>query len=279
MVIDYFNKLSRDYNYFFYDEYVEMQRISCSELKNVFKIKFDNYIKRNIIKKRFVKIYLDGYYLEGHNKYLVEHKSIECMIYGVDKRRYFVFFLYDQKICEGQIKQSNINKALMNDLLVIMFFSPSFDMKPIDFDSLYESIKDYLEGINTSKKYSNVMGKNEGYFGLNIYNGILESDEIFLRFCSEPEMAYIILEHSLLLKKCILYLIYKRKIKREKSYNKLFEILILKKEKIYYAVKEGNVSDFTLQEIKSNLLACHELEKKLCVQLLNDLLDNKNNSE
>ncbi len=180
------------------------------------------YIVTNINSKRYLEIWLDEYYVEGLEAYRKYSYNHESLIYGYDEHGGKVRML---SIVSGKPTRMAISietvsmawqKAAGNNTIIKTFeYLPDEAGYELDVNHIIAQMKNYMNGYNCSVEYQYLAERENGVFGINIYDAILESVERKDKFLSDKRIAYLIKEHKECMRFRIQYLFEKGHLETE----------------------------------------------------------------
>lgn len=171
------------------------------------------YIKNNIDSNRYLEIWLNEYYIDGLVAYKKSTYFHESLIYGYDEEDRSIQML---SIYNGKLKALNVSiEALVFAwsepveccaIIRTLEYSPDENGYELDVTHICKELQNYLQGRNSTEDYMYIAQKEEGAFGLKIYDEILNTDIGQREFLSDFRIAYMIKEHKECMKFRIDYL-------------------------------------------------------------------------
>lgn len=270
LMLDYFARPQRNYDYYTFDKYISFQRYMREELCLLFKKDIKYFIYRCLKLRKYVILYIDAYYLEETVWYRKEHKQLELMIFSCMKDTWFKGVYIDgTQLIASKIPWKMFNKSLCGERIITMQYSPQIDMSKIPIDSLIVQIEDFIKSRDTSKKLFGLSGVMGDKFGLSIYDEILGKKDNLLEFSQNPRLSYVLLEHTFLMQKRINYLFNKGILNRK--YEDVLEILICDMKKMNEDIVKGKELNYLMVKSRELLLRRKKIEKKFYSEILEKL--------
>lgn len=198
------------------------------------------YIKNSIDSNRYLEIWMNEYYIEGlraYKKYVYFHESL---IYGYDEENRSIQMLsvYNGKIKALDVPIADLESAWSEPvdycaIIRSLEYSPDENGYELDVAHICKELQNYLQGKNSAKDYMYIAQKEEGVFGLKVYDDILNTDIGQQEFLSDIRISYMIKEHKECMKLRIDYL-YEKEMLSFSEYLKMDNIMqnILKMSKV-----------------------------------------------
>lgn len=199
-----------------------------------------DYIRNNIDSNQYLEIWLNEYYIEGLMAYNKRTYIHESLIYGYNEEKMSVQMLsiYNGKIKSLDVPIDNIVYAWREPVSLCtvirsLEYSPDENGYELDVVHICKEIQNYLNGNNSTEDYMYIAQKEEGAFGLKVYDDIMKTDIGKQEFLSDVRISYMIKEHKECMKLRIDYL-YEKEILSMREYLKIDSIMqnILKMSKV-----------------------------------------------
>ncbi len=198
------------------------------------------YIKNSIDSNRYLEIWMNEYYIEGLMAYKKRAYFHESLIYGYDEENMSISMLstYNGKIKDLDVAVEALVAAWSEPAdrcAVIRSFeySPDGNGYQLDIVHIYKELQNYLQGRNSTEEYKYIAEKEEGVFGLKVYDDILDTDIGRREFLLDVRISYLLKEHKECMKLRIDYL-YSKEMLFSLEYSKINNIMqsILKMSKV-----------------------------------------------
>lgn len=243
------------------------------------------YVIDSINSNRYLEIWLNEYYIEGLKAYKRYSFFHESLIYGYDEEngRIHMLSLYGGKIKDIAVSIDNLVSAWSEPkeccaVIRSLEYSPDENGYELDITHIGNELRNYLLGTNSTEDYMYIAQKEEGVFGLKIYDDILNTDIGNKEFLSDIRISYFIKEHKKCMKFRIDYL-YEKDILSSAEYLRINSTIgnILKMAGIVLSLVLKNliVPKVQLQnKIWDYLRNIKEQEQECYVYLLNVLKKN-----
>lgn len=234
-----------------------------------------DYIKNNIDSNRYLEIWLNEYYIEGLMAYNKRTYFHESLIYGYNEEKMSIQML---SIYNGKIKALDVpiesivyawsEPVSLCTVIRSLEYSPDEIGYELDIKHICKELQNYLLGKNSTEDYMYIAQKEEGAFGIEVYDDILKTDVGQKDFLSDVRIAYMIKEHKECMKLRIDYL-YEKEImslsehfKIDKSMQnilKMSEVILMLVMKNIISKKEQlqNIIWDYLEKIKEQELECY----------------------
>lgn len=202
--LKYYYGLYKDYRYYMDNYFLNYNKVNVREYKCLGISIFD-FVKGCLSNRKYVEAFFDQYYIKGQAEYGKQHCYHQFMIYGFDdlEEKFEILGYNFNGILEKEfISYEDFNKCLEEDfqenLLVVTEFEPDSRTFELNVNNLMESIKDYIDGKNTSVGSSNYFAEETRQFGMNIYAELMSDKGLWL-LTRDRRISFLLLEH----KKCM----------------------------------------------------------------------------
>ncbi|MBD5534259.1 MAG: hypothetical protein HDQ99_01035 [Lachnospiraceae bacterium] len=206
-------------------------RFGYEKRKIVLKYGIWEYIRNSIDSNRYLEIWLNEYYIEGLRAYKKSTYYHESLIYGYDEenRSIQMLSLYDGKIKALDVPIADLELAWSEPedccaIIRSLEYSPDENGYELDVTHICKELQNYLQGRNSTEDYMYIAQKEEGVFGLKVYDDILNTDIGQQEFLSDIRISYMIKEHKECMKLRIDYL-YEKEILSSSEYLKMDSIM------------------------------------------------------
>ena len=139
--------------------------------------------------------------LPGSKYYQKEYYVHENLVYGFDKSRNSVWLI---NICNGkptklEVSAKVLEQAWIGTQLIGFRYDPEQNFYALDICHIYDEICDYLSGRNPTEDYSHLAEVDQGVFGIQIYDELLQNPVSLDVLMQDIRVSYLIMEH----KKCM----------------------------------------------------------------------------
>lgn len=171
------------------------------------------YIKNSIDSNRYLEIWLNEYYIEGLVAYKKSTHFHESLIYGYDEDNRSIQML---SVYNGKLKALNVSLEALTSawsepleccaIINSLEYSPDENGYKLDVVHICKELQNYLQGRNSTEEYMYIAQKEEGVFGLKVYDDILNTDIGRQEFLSDVRIPYLLKEHKECMKLRIDYL-------------------------------------------------------------------------
>lgn len=248
---DYFIVPKRDVRYHYLNNFLEAT-YSCK--KDIIDL-FDTLgaaCKWNLLRKRYCLLWLDEFYLRGRESYEIDHYRHPNMIYGFSGNEFLIMgYSPSGKLIKTREKTEIIERAYCSESddspFETLFYNPNDCEYIFDEECILEQIKEYALGINSSKRMSSIISKENAVYGLETYEYILAG-----KFISRDlRVPYLIYEHNKIMEERLLFLQAKNKKYKSKEFKiqiGLFHKIVEKSKRILWMA------------IKNSMQPCYENE-------------------
>lgn len=240
------------------------------------------YIKNSIDSNRYLEIWLNEYYIKGLRAYKERTYFHESLIYGYDEenRSIQMLSMYNGKIKALDVPIADLESAWSEPadccaIIRSLEYSPDENGYELDVTHICKELQNYLQGRNSTEDYMYIAQKEEGVFGLKVYDDILDTDIGRKEFLSDVRIPFLLKEHKECMKFRIDYL-YDDEILSSIEYLKINSIMqsILKMSKVMLSlvlknmISEENQTQNRIWDILKNI---KEQEQECYTYLLNTL--------
>ena len=160
-----------------------------------------NYLKDRITHNVYLQIGLNEMLLPGSKYYQREYHVHENLAYGFDESRNSVWLIniYNGKPTKLEVSAEVLEQAWIRTQLIGFRFVPDQNYYALDICHVYDEISDYLSGRNPTEHYAHLAEVDQGVFGIQIYDELLQNPVSFDALMQDIRVPYMILEH----KKCM----------------------------------------------------------------------------
>ncbi len=190
-----------------------------------------DYIRNNIDSNRYLEVYLNEFYIEGLTAYEKKTFFHESLIYGYNEEKKSVQML---SIYKGKFKALEVPIYIIENAwsepvsfcttIRSLEYSPDENGYELDIVHICKELQNYLYGKNSTEDYMYIAQKEEGAFGLKVYDDILKTDIGQCEFLSDVRISYMIKEHKECMKFRIDYL-YEKELLSLNEYLKINNIM------------------------------------------------------
>lgn len=209
MWLDYyfFPKKNIDYGFqsachFLNTEYLEMKEITdlFGDINDFIHWSIDHYY--------YVSICLDEFYIPDRLYYQSKHYLHYNLIYGYDdENKRYALMGYKDKLIASEIPMQLLKQAVLSNSEVVRYrlnintTKLSFDIKRVA-----GSIKEYIEGADSSGTISNILAQREGVYGLRIFHELIDTERGSELLINDKRITYLLFEHCKIMEERLLFL-------------------------------------------------------------------------
>jgi len=213
VLLDYYNSPKRDFCFYHLNQFIQFQSSTYREI-NSFPGGICDYVSWCLQNDMYVILWLDEYYLSSRPAYGKKHYLHCNMCYGVDQvNKTFYIAGYNVKFKVSLVTFSafvksyeSANKINCKNEIRLLKYNPNAHGMVCSIEVLRESLWEYLNSFDSSKKYNNVLGTPKFVYGNHVFDAIL-NDEIGKRkLVKDVKLAFFLQEHSEIMKERINYL-------------------------------------------------------------------------
>lgn len=279
----YFYGITKNWEYYTVNYFIDYNVIDLYEYQK-FGVDILSFVKMNLDRGKYIEMFLNQYYIEGRDEYQKVEFYHQTLIYGYDDEMETLFIMgYSSNgniiVTEYSYKNfldNNIRGYAMSHMAVMKYYQ---DGHTYEFSLKYcaEMLKQYLEGINSSIYYSNLVPADNRIYGIRLYDE-LNSDRGIKIITRDRRITHLLYEHKVCMKDRIRFL-YIRRILNEEQYReldgKMDEIthiaLNLRNLALKYAIAQN---DLLVMKMKEKIIMLRDLERT-CLSLLYQLMEQK----
>lgn len=216
------------------------------------------YIKYCIRQDYYLNIQLDEYYVKDRFAYQNRHYDHYNLFWGYnDNARVFYILGYNErgKVAVSELPYDVFSYKIYRGTTVVRYKYRT-NSSELEFrkELVTQSIYEYYHGIDSSIKYSNILTSKSAWYGLNIFDRLIQSEKGVELLKNDKRISFVLYEHCRLMKNRLNFL-------NESGYlNGMFEPLMLKCEKMV-----------DISEILKNMVIMHNIRPKKESEILNQL--------
>ncbi len=272
-------------------QFIESKRDSYDEVIDLFH-SFKEYVFYCLEHKYYVVISIDEFYVPGVRHYQKQHFYHPLLIYGYDEdNKKFLVMDYDIKPLISQIDEELLdNKEIAKNKYSLMRYkflsNIHSDYLMLDIKSLVQSFRDYLNGNALDYRFSHMLPRLRGSYGINVLKDLICDERGRYLLCHDMRIAYLLYEHCVLMQKRISFLTTEGHISEEEescciemAARMVEEADVLKNCVIKYGIKEGRGTALsTLAKLETDIVrqveALYECEYVFYTKII-DILSQK----
>jgi len=171
----------------------------------------NDYIKKCIGNGVYIELLLNEFYVPQRDAYQNYNYNHQNLIYGYKDDEFYILGVLNGKPVLSTINENNIISAhdncmsnYDNEAEIIYCIDPVRDNFKFSIETFKESLSEYLSGEVSKIQMYNLSFKNL-LFGINIYNGLMQSDGI-MRIKNDVLILYLLYEHKKCMNERLLFL-------------------------------------------------------------------------
>ncbi len=193
---DYYTMPKRDVRYHYLNNFLETVYSSKREILELFGT-LGRACKWNLARGKYCILWLDEFFLKKRDSYQDYHYKHPNMIYGFSGSSFYVLgYSQNGRLVETKESVEIIEKSFQNieddSTFELLRYNPNDCDFVFDEEFVLEQIREYALGINSSKKTSNIISREEAVYGIKTYDYILK-DKLFIH---DLRISYLIYEHN-----------------------------------------------------------------------------------
>lgn len=168
-----------------------------------------HYIKDSIEQDYYVNISLDEYYVSGRFAYKKVSYHHFNLFYGYndDLQEYYILGYNDKgKLAISAIPYHILQSEMYGENIVRYKYSVNNCEIKFDINYVKQAIREYVYGIDSSLKFSNVLANREGCYGLNIFDKLRLTERGRDLIIYDKRISFVLYEHCKLMKERLLFL-------------------------------------------------------------------------
>ena len=264
---DYYMTPKRDVRYHYLNNFLEAAYSCKSDILDLFS-SLGEACKWNLLRNRYCVLWLDEFYLHGRESFQIDHYRHSNMIYGFSGNEFFILgYSPNGKLIKTREPIDIIEKAYCeesgNSPFETLCYNPNDCEFIYDEEFIIDMIKEYAFSIDSSRRTSNIISRENATYGLDTYSCIL-AEKLLLRDLRVP---YLILEHNRIMEERLRYLQIKNKLYNTDEFNEKiadFHNIVKKSQRILWQViRSSRHCDFYMEnsiEVEFKELFCAEKE-------------------
>lgn len=228
------------FNHFVDTEYHDVNEI-CDNYGSV-----SNFVHYSIEQGYYILMRLDEFYVPERISYERIHFEHDNLIYGYNEDCYNILG-FEQKIVVSELPLNLLEDACYRNRKIVRHRLCTNEKK-LDFNinNLINSLYEYMEGINSSIKFSHLLSQRKGVYGLDVFPCLLNDDKARRLLLGDKRISYILYEHCKIMRKRLDFLYEQNYI-----YEQYIDELLIKCEDMLYT-----------SEILKSLVIRYEMCKK-----------------
>ncbi|MDR0949765.1 MAG: hypothetical protein LBM69_09660 [Lachnospiraceae bacterium] len=198
-----------------------------------------NELMKFIDDHKYIEIYLNEYYGCKSLAYLSFEYYHDNLFFGYDTEDE-VFYVINNYMGIPTVSTISFSDVVLsykeanNKIAYLIYYQPDETVYEFDIQFFIEATEEYLNGINTSKKYAAMSNPSTGIFGVKIYEELVKP-EWMERIASDLRISYMLYEHSVIMYERLKFL-FVRKYINQNTYESLQKQYQIFKEKCQYIV-------------------------------------------
>ena len=168
-----------------------------------------HYIKDSIEQDYYVNMSLDEYYVPGRFAYKKVGYHHFNLFYGYNDelQEYYILGYNDRgKLATSAIPYHVLQSEMYGENIVRYKYSVNSCEIKFDINYIKQAIQEYVYGIDSSLKFSNILSNREGCYGLNIFDKLRFTERGRDLIIYDKRISFVLYEHCKLMKERLLFL-------------------------------------------------------------------------
>lgn len=275
-----FPKKSYDYLYGIYNYFFDVQYFRYDEICNIYGT-IDNFIKVNICMGDYILMSLDEYYISERRSYNQEHYEHDNLIYGYDSQNYYVLG-YNQKTVSSTFPIDRLKISCCKERKIIRYRLATNEYKfQFDLQSFLATLREFIDGIDSSKRYSNILSQRKATYGLEVFQVLLKNNQGIELLMTDQRITYLLKEHCELMYRRLKYLISAGYIRNKSSSAFLLkkcQEMVKQATELFFMFLKYKVSGRGRDNILPKMQKLYEYERLFYLNLYEELSTIQNKS-
>ena len=272
--LDYFmfSRKGIDASYNHACQFIDTEYVDYYLLRETKKFNVRTYIENSIMNGYYLCISLNEYYIydrEAYNSISYEHYNL---IFGFDSElKEYSILGYNKagKIVCNTIPYEILEKAIRGKILIRYRYNVNKYPFKFNIDYLKEMINEFLDGRDSSLRYSNILTYVDGQYGIKIFEELLDENKSFFLFLDDDRISYLLYEHAWLNKRRLDYLISEGYlcVGKEDDLQRKASDILKTAERVKNLVIKNRYKKQT-ELLKNNLVLLRDMERNYFIALL-----------
>lgn len=269
--LDYYMLPRKNYRFKHSLQFLDTCNLSVSKAIEVFG-DIHRFFRWCIQHEYYVEIHLDEYYIENRPTYGKEHFEHNNIIYGFDDvTGKYSTIGYKVKVVFTDTSYSSIEKAISSSSKIILYkYNPNVKDMKFSLKNLTQNVRELLNGENSSEKVSNILGVQEGTYGLNVFDELIKSEEGNILLFYDCRITFLLYEHCNIMRNRLQFLFEKNYLNRHKC-EKIVDLcasMLEKSDVLKNLVIKNKFRKNLDNAILENAKVLYEMEKTFYSKLL-----------
>lgn len=235
-----------------------------------------SFLKGSIEQKYYVNIDIDEQFIPERQDLEKKEFYHFNLFHGYDdEKKEFYALGYNQS---GKLKSVPISyDVVRRDILgnnVVRYKKNINSAKYVfSIDYVLNSLKEYLYGVDSSEKFMGVIGKQQGVYGMNIFNELLNTKRGNELIVNDRRLSFVLYEHCFNMMDRLSFidrLDYLNKDNKEELFDlggRMLKTAVILKNRVIKNIYTQNLEDKILAQLSS----LYEIEKKFYTELIGSI--------
>lgn len=203
--LDYYmfpRKLS-DASYQYFCHFLDTEYIDFQKCQKSFDYNFHNFVVASVEQDYYLNVCLNEFYIpdrKAYGKYDYEHYNL---LYGFDDEKSLYYILgYNArgKIVTTSLTYEDMEKCLCRGPQIVRYvYRVNKYEYQFQASVFIQTIEEFLNGADSSKKFGNLLCNCEGKYGIGIFDELVYSKAGRKLVVSDLRISYVLYEHSTLM--------------------------------------------------------------------------------
>lgn len=277
LLLDYYNKPRKNYRPYISDYMFETfayQNLFLGDKKNIIHL-----VRKFLNRGQYTILKIDQYYVKGSEEYRKIHHIHEMLLYGLDQKKklvYMIGYLQEGNLGKVQLSYKDFVKGFTvgdEDNVYVVKYHPHEKKYDLSVLGIKRWLEAFLCGENSSMCDMTWLPFEQGVYGIDIYDFILQKTGYLNQFITDLRMSYTLYEHKCLMLERIKYLINKNILEDNGEIRNMSYIVEraakIKNASAYYKMTEKRKID--AQEIKDFFVFLKKSERSLYKTIIKEL--------
>lgn len=276
--LDYYMFPRKDYDHLYgvYSYFFDVEYFKYYEILEVWG-NLDKFVKYCLNRGYYLLIRLDEYYLPGRKAYNEYHYEHDNLIYGYDNREYYLLG-YNEKVTDSRVKNDGLDDICYKNKKIVRYRLATNECRyTFDLDGFLQTLKEFIYGIDSSKKYSNTLTQSTCIYGLKVFEAFLNDNRANELLLTDKRIPYLLSEHCEIMMRRLEFLIAEGYIKKKRNIDMLRVKCKEMNEQgkiLLWVFLKNRITNKGKDNVMKNLIKLYELEKDFYGDLY-DVIVNK----
>lgn len=188
-----------------------------------------DYVKWNISNNYYINICIDEFYLPNRWATSYQHYGHYNLFYGFDDDKNCFYILgYDingkLSVTELSYNDLLIDRVKLNEIVKYRFVTNKYPIM-FNLDYFISTIKEYIQGINSSIHTANLLTQEKSIYGLKIFDAFANTEGGKTLLINDKRISFLLYEHCKMMCEKVRYL-YKNNYISSDAYDKIDKLCI-----------------------------------------------------